>query len=184
MPLRARSGSLSGDPSGAPPANLSLAAAAASATAAAPAAARHAGVHYGVRREGRGPRSYGGEVGDHTPRLRRTALRTRRRIVRIAHRAHEVEAILTSRALVLVEGHLYSTSRSTDLTSPVLYRPRRRDGSPASVGTVNVSHAKGPIILRGVKVPLSLPGVLRNSTMRGVKLPGQGSRCPPFRGNG
>src|SRR5215210_5109076 len=132
MPLRARSGSLSGDPSGAPPANLSLAAAAASATAAAPAAARHAGVHYGVRRE----------------------------------------------------GHLYSTSRSTDLTSPVLYRPRRRDGSPASVGTVNVSHAKGPIILRGVKVPLSLPGVLRNSTMRGVKLPGQGSRCPPFRGNG
>src|SRR5215210_1126553 len=184
MPLRARPGSLSGDPSGAPPAKLSLAAAAASATAAAPAAARHTGVHHGVRREGRGPRGYGGEVGDHTPGLRRPALRTLRRIVSIAHRAHEVEAILTSRALVLVEGHLYPTSQSTNLTPPVLYRSRRRDGSPASAGAVNVSPAEGPIILRGVKVPLSLPRVLRNLMVRDGKLPGQGSRCPPFKGNG
>src|SRR5215217_4941350 len=132
MPSRARSGSLSGPPS---VAKLSLAAAAASATAAAPAAARHAGVHNGVRREGRGPWGDRGEVGDHTPRLGRTTLGASRRIIRIAHRAHEVEAILTFHALVLVEGHLYPTSRSTGLTSRVLYRPRRRGVTPTSTRT-------------------------------------------------
>src|SRR5919107_369097 len=148
MPLKARSGSLSGDPS---VAKLSLAAAAASAsaTAAAPAAARHAGVHNGVGREGRGPRGDRGEVGDHTPRLGRTTLGARRRIIRIAHRAHEVEAILTFRALVLVEGHLSPTSRSTDPTSPVLYRPRRRDGSPTTTH-MNRRPSETSDILRGV----------------------------------
>src|SRR5215207_7693699 len=132
MPLRARLGCLSDAPS---VAKLSLAAAAASATAAAPATARHAGVHNRVRREGRGPWGDRGEVGDHPPRLGRTTLGAGRRIIRIAHRAHEIEAILTFRALVLVEGHLYPTSRSTDLTSRVLYRPGRRDGSPTYTRT-------------------------------------------------
>src|SRR5829696_5983778 len=100
MPLRARSGSLSGSPA-TPPAKL--------AAAAAPAAAGHAGVHHGVRREGRGPRGDGGEVGDHTPRISRPALGTRSGLVRIAHGTHEVEAILTLSALVLVEGHPYPT---------------------------------------------------------------------------
>src|SRR5829696_4934590 len=108
MPLRARSGSLSGSPA-TPPARL--AAAAAPAAAAPAAAAGHAGVHHGVRREGRGPRGDGGEVGDHTPRISRPALGTRSGLVRIAHGTHEVEAILTLSALVLVEGHPYPTSR-------------------------------------------------------------------------
>src|SRR5215218_4134853 len=128
MPLRARSGSLSGSPA-TPPARL--AAAAAPAAAAPAAAAGHAGVHHGVRREGRGPRGDGGEVGDHTPRIRRPALGTRSGLVRIAHGTHEVEAILTLSALVLVEGHPYPTSRSTGLTSAPLYRPPRPEGSPA-----------------------------------------------------
>src|SRR5688572_24961741 len=115
MPLRARSGSPSAGSSSVPPVTLSLAAAAASATTTATAAARHTGVHHGVRGEGRSPRGNGSEVGDHTPRLRRPTLRTLRGVVRIAHRAHEVEAILAPRAPVLVEGHLYTTSRFTDL---------------------------------------------------------------------
>src|SRR5215211_1562427 len=100
MPWRARSGNA---PSGAPPATLPLAAAAA--PAAATATAGHSGVHNGVRREGRRSRRYGGEVGDHTPRLHRAALRTLRGLVRVAHRTHQVEAILAAGALVFVEGH-------------------------------------------------------------------------------
>src|SRR5215204_3120885 len=103
MPLSARSGSPSGDSSGASPATLPLAAAAA--PAAATATAGHPGVHHGVRREGRSSRRNGGEVGDHTPRFRRAALRTLRGLVRVAHRAHQVEAILAACALVLVESH-------------------------------------------------------------------------------
>src|SRR5215204_3292557 len=103
MPLSARSGSPSGDSSGASPATLPLAAAAA--PAAATATAGHPGVHHGVRREGRRSRGYGGEVGDHTPRIRRAAFRTLRGLVRGAHRAHQVEAILAACALVLVESH-------------------------------------------------------------------------------
>src|SRR5215203_4668503 len=128
MPLRARSGKPSGDPSGASPATLSLAAAAAPTAAA--ATAGHPGVHHGVRRDGRGARGYGGEVGDHSLRFRRAALRTLGWLIRIAHRTHEVEAILAARALVLVEGHLYPTSRFTDLTAHLLYRPSRPGGSP------------------------------------------------------
>src|SRR5215211_2689182 len=100
MPWRARSGNA---PSGAPPATLPLAAAAA--PAAATATAGHSGVHNGVRREGRRSRRYGGEVGDHTPRLHRAALRTLRGLVRVAHRTHQVETILAAGALVFVEGH-------------------------------------------------------------------------------
>src|SRR3712207_5843804 len=103
MPLSARSGRPSRDPSGASPATLPLAAAAA--PAAATATAGHPGVHHGVRREGRGARGYGGEVGDYTPRFCRAALRTLRGLVRVAHRAHQVEAILAACALVLVESH-------------------------------------------------------------------------------
>src|SRR5688500_3993268 len=103
MPLSARSGSPSAASSGAPPATLPLASAAA--PAAATATAGHPGVHYGIRREGRRPRRYRGEVGDHTPRLHRAALRTLRRLVRVAHRTHQVEAILAACALVLVESH-------------------------------------------------------------------------------
>src|SRR5215204_3898304 len=105
MPLRARSGSPSGAPSG-PWAILPLAAAAASAAAAAAAgSAGHARVHHGVSCQG-GPRGYGGEVGDHTPRVFGAALRTLRDVVGGAHRAHEVEALLAVGALVLVESHL------------------------------------------------------------------------------
>src|SRR5215218_10534557 len=100
MPLRTSSGN---DPSDASPATLPLAAAAA--PAAATATAGHPGVHHGVRREGRRSRRYGGEVGDHTPRLCRTAFRALRGLVRVAHRAHQVEAILAACALVLVESH-------------------------------------------------------------------------------
>src|SRR5215212_1270269 len=128
MPLRARSGSPSGGSSDASPVTLALAAAAAPAAAA--ATAGHPGVHHGVRRHGRSTRCNRGEVGDHPPRLRRATLGTLRRLIRIAHRAHEVEAILAAGALVLVEGHLYTTSRFTDLTAHLLYRPSRPDGSP------------------------------------------------------
>src|SRR5215212_3044693 len=128
MPWRTRSGSSSGGFSDTPPANSSSAAAAAPA-AASTAATGHAGVHHGVGREGRGPRGYGGEVGDHTPGLRRAALRTRRRLVSIAHRSHEVEAILALHALVLIEGHLYPPSRFNGLTPPVLYRLSRPEGT-------------------------------------------------------
>src|SRR5215208_3147456 len=100
MPLRTSSGN---DPSDASPATLPLAAAAA--PAAATATAGHPGVHHGVSREGRRSRRYGGEVGDHTPRLHRAALRTLRGLVRVAHRTHQVEAILAAGALVFVEGH-------------------------------------------------------------------------------
>src|SRR5918994_2647291 len=103
MPLSARSGSLAVESSGASPATVLLAAAAAPTAAA--ATAGHPGVHHGVRREGRGSRGYGGEVGDHTLRLRRAALGTLRGLVRGAHRAHQVEAILAAGALVFVEGH-------------------------------------------------------------------------------
>src|SRR5215218_1497708 len=116
MPWRTRSGSSWGGFPGVPPARFSSAAAAAPAAASTATAPGHAGVHHGVRREGRRPRGYGGEVGDHTPRLRRAALGATRRLVGIAHRAHEIEAIVALGALVLVEGHLYSTSRSADLT--------------------------------------------------------------------
>src|SRR5215211_2882401 len=143
MPLRARSGSPSRGSSGASPVTLLLAAAA-SPTAAA-ATAGHPGVHHGVRRKGRGARGYGGEVGDHTPRFRRAALGTLRGLVRVAHRAHEVEAILAACALVLVEGHLYPTSRFTDLTAHPLYRPSRPDGSPA-IGTCDRRQEAGGAI--------------------------------------
>src|SRR5919112_718231 len=121
MPRRTRSGNSSGGFPDMPPANSSPAAAAAPAAASTAAASGHTGVHHGVGGEGRGPRGNGGEVGDHTPRLRRTALGTIRRLISLAHRAHEVEAILALGALVLVEGHLYPTSRSADLTSRTLY---------------------------------------------------------------
>src|SRR5215203_7430259 len=143
MPLRARSGSLAGDSSGASPGTLPLAAAAA--PAAATATAGHPGVHHGVRRDGRGARGYGGEIGDHTPRFRRATLRTLRWLVRVAHRAHQVEAILAACALVLVEGHLYPTSRFTDLTAHPLYRPTRPDGSPA-IGTYDRRQEAGGAI--------------------------------------
>src|SRR5215204_4867792 len=133
MPLSARSGSPSGEPSGASPATL--AAAAAPATAA--ATARHAGVHHRVRREGRGAWSYRGEIGDHTPRVGRAALGTLRGVVRGAHRTHEVEAILTACALVLVEGHLYPTSRSGNLIAGILYSLSRPEGSPAHTRIVD-----------------------------------------------
>src|SRR5215218_2353835 len=128
IPWRTRSGSSSGGFSDFPPANSSSAAAAAPTAASTATATGHAGVHYGVRREGRGPRCDGGEVGDHTPRLCRAALRTRRRVVSIAHGTHEVEAILALHALVLIEGHLYPTSRFNGLTPPVLYRLLRPGG--------------------------------------------------------
>src|SRR5215203_2995512 len=143
MPLRARSGNSSGDPSGASPATFLLAAAAASATAA--ATTGHPGVHHGVRREGRGAWGYRGEVGDHPPRFRRAALGTLRGLVRVAHRAHQVEAILAACAPVLVEGHLYPTSRFTDLTAHPLYRPTRPDGSPA-IGTYDRRQEAGGAI--------------------------------------
>src|SRR5918999_1220910 len=111
MPLRARSGSPSSAPSGSFSAMSRLAAAAPPPAAAATAAARHARVHHGVRREGGGAGGYGGEIGDHTPRVLRPALGARGGIVGGAHRAHQVEALLAPGALVLVEGHL-STSRS------------------------------------------------------------------------
>src|ERR671920_775188 len=111
MPLRARSGSPSGSW-----AILSLAAAATSAAAAAAAgSAGHARVHHGVRREGGGAGNYGGEVGNHTPRVFGAALRTLRDVIGGAHRAHEVEALLAVGALVLVESHLVPTSRSATL---------------------------------------------------------------------
>src|SRR5215212_9162170 len=130
MPLRTRPGNLSGDPSGASPATLALAAAAAPTAT----AAGHPGVHHRVRREGRGARGYRCEVGDHTPRFRRATFRTLRRLVRVAHRAHQVEAILAACALVLVQGHLFPTSRFTDLMAHLLYRPSRPDGSAGAMG--------------------------------------------------
>src|SRR5215207_4424543 len=134
MPLRARSGNA---PSGAPSATLPLAAAAA--PAAATATAGHPGVHHGVRREGRRSRRYGGEVGDHTPRLHRAALRTLRGLVRVAHGTHQVEAILAACALVLVESHPIPPlgsliSHHTYCTVPRVPRgapPRRGPPSPA-----------------------------------------------------
>src|SRR5215212_9037542 len=92
MPLRARSGSPSGSW-----AILSLAAATASAAAAATGSAGHARVHHGVRREGGGAGGYGGEVGDHTPRVFGAALRTLRDDDSGDHRAHEVEALRSRR---------------------------------------------------------------------------------------
>src|SRR5215203_6542891 len=127
MPWRTRSGSSWGGFPDVPPARFSSAAAAA--PAAAPSAPGHTGVHHGVGRQGRSPRGYGGEVGDHTPRLRRAALGTIRRLISITHGAHEVEVLLARGALVLVEGHLYPTSRSTELTPPTLYRPSRPEGN-------------------------------------------------------
>src|SRR5215208_5255139 len=129
MPLRARSGN---DPSGASPATLPLAAAAA--PAAATATAGHPGVHHGVRREGRSSRRNGGEVGDHTPRFRRAALRTLRGLVRVAHRAHQVEAILAACALVLVESHPIPPLGS--LISHHIYctAPRVPRGAPSKRG--------------------------------------------------
>src|SRR5919107_2188091 len=133
MPLSTRSGSPSGD-SGASPDTLPLAAAAA--PAAATATAGHPGVHHGVRREGRGARGYGGEVGDHTPRIRRAAFRTLRGLVRGAHRAHQVEAILAACALVLVESHPIPPLGS--LISHHIYctAPRAPRGAPPSAGTM------------------------------------------------
>src|SRR5918999_3719105 len=104
MPLRASSGRVS------TPDSL-----AAAATPAATAATGHARVHHRVRGETGGAGGYGGEVGDHTPRVLRTALRARSEVVGGAHRAHEVEALLALGALVFVEGHLYFTSRSADV---------------------------------------------------------------------
>src|SRR5215218_1648063 len=132
MPLSARSGSPSGESSGASPATLLLAAAAA--PAAATATAGHPGVHHGVRREGRRSRRYGGEVGDHTPRLCRTAFRALRGLVRVAHRAHQVEAILAACALVLVESHPIPPLGS--LISHHIYctAPRVPRGAPSKRG--------------------------------------------------
>src|SRR5919112_1603465 len=113
MPLRTRSGSSSGGLPDAPQANASSAAAATPAAASTAAAPGHAGVHHGVRREGRGPWGYGGEVGDYTPRLRRAALGATRRLVGIAHRAHEIEAIVALGALVLIVGQLLRTARTS-----------------------------------------------------------------------
>src|SRR5215207_2366406 len=127
MPLRARSGN---DPSGASPATLPLAAAAAPAAAA--ATAGNPGVHHGVRREGRGTRRYGGEVGDHTPRLSRAALGTLRGLVRGAHRAHQVEAILAAGALVFVEGHPIPPLGSLISHQAYCTAPRAPRGDPAS----------------------------------------------------
>src|SRR5215210_6767908 len=129
MPLRARSGKPSEAPAGSSSAIRYLVAAATSAAAAATATARHAGIHHRVRREGGGAGSYGGEIGDHTPRVGRTALGTLSGVVRSAHRTHEVEAILTACALVLVEGHLYPTSRSGNLMAGVLYSLSRPEGN-------------------------------------------------------
>src|SRR5919112_2299870 len=103
----------------------SLAAAAAPAAAAATPAARYAGVHHRVRRERGGPRGYGGEVGDHTPRFLGAALGTRRDVVGGAHRAHEVEALLALGAPVLVEGHLSPPLVSATVQRPSLYRGSR-----------------------------------------------------------
>src|SRR5215207_6403464 len=160
MPWRTRSGNFSVGFSDFPPANSSSAAAAAP-TAASATAGRHAGVHYGVRREGRDPWGDGGEVGDHTPGLRRAALWTRRRLVSIAHRTHEVEAILALHALVLIEGHLYPTSRFNGLTPPVLYRLSRPEGARNLAGGV----------LFGVKVTLSVSKARQNRS-------GEMIRCP------
>src|SRR5215207_2243926 len=135
MPLSARSGSPSGDSSGASPATLPLAAAAA--PAAATATAGHPGVHHGVRREGRSSRRNGGEVGDHTPRFRRAALRTLRGLVRVAHRAHQVEAILAACALVLVESHPIpplGSLISHHIYCTVLRAPRGASPSPGTMG--------------------------------------------------
>src|SRR5215212_10251191 len=114
MPLRASSGSFSG------PSPTSLAAAAAPPATA--ATAGHARVHHRIGREGGGAGGYGGEVGDQTPRFLRTTLRARSGVVGGAHRAHQVEPLLALGALVLVEGHLYPTSRSAELQWNVLYR--------------------------------------------------------------
>src|SRR5215211_1096855 len=146
MPLRARSGNA---PSGAPPATLPLAAAAA--PAAATATAGHPGVHNGVRRESRRSRRYGGEVGDHTPRFRRAALRTLRGLVRVAHRTHQVEAILAAGALVFVEGHPIPPlgpliSHHTYCTSP-----RAPRGDPASAVAKGIGLAELFRILPAVK---------------------------------
>src|SRR5918996_5337028 len=146
MPLRARSGNV---PSGAPPATLPLAAAAA--PAAATATAGHSGVHHGVRREGRRSRRYGGEVGDHTPRFRRAALRTLRGLVRVAHRAHQVEAILAACTLVLVESHPIPPLVS--LISQHIYctAPRAPRGAPPSAGPAGTAWGGGFLIFTRVK---------------------------------
>src|SRR5215210_8137299 len=123
MPLRARSGSPSSVPSG-PWAILPLAAAAAPAAAAAASSAGHARVHHRVGREGGVAGGNGGEVGDHTPRVFGAALGTLRDVVGGAHRAHEVEAPLAVGALVLVEGHLFPTSRSATLRRRHCTAPR------------------------------------------------------------
>src|SRR5215210_279721 len=150
MPLRASSGSPSGGSSGASTVTLSLAAAAAPAAAA--ATAGHTGVHHGVRRHCRSTRCNRCEVGDHPPRLRRATLGTLRRLVRVAHRTHEVEAILAARALVLVEGHLYPTSRFTDLTTRVLYRPSHPNGSPTIEAAGCQSRARSPYARRAIRL--------------------------------
>src|SRR5215204_3034053 len=151
MPLRARSGNA---PSGAPSATLPLAAAAA--PAAATATAGHPGVHHGVRREGRRSRRYGGEVGDHTPRLHRAALRTLRGLVRVAHRANQVEAILAACALIFVESHPIPPLGS--LISHHIYctAPRAQRGAPLSgalpsAGTMSIGSTERFPILSGVK---------------------------------
>src|SRR5215213_6885781 len=140
MPLRARSGSPSSAPSGSCSAMPRLAAAAAPATA--PAAARHTRVHHGVRREGGGAGGYGGEVGDHTPRVFGAALRTLRDVVSGAHRAHEVEALLAVGALVLVESHLVPTSRSATLRRRHCTAPRALKNSRAARKLI--PRSKGP----------------------------------------
>src|ERR687898_1112818 len=154
MPMRARSGSLAGESSGASPGTLPLAAAAA--PAAATATAGHPGVHHGVRREGRRSRRYGGEVGDHTPRLHRAALRTLRGLVRVAHRANQVEAILAACALILVESHpipplgslishhIYCTAPRAPMGAP----PR---GTPPPAGSMGTGLAGRFLILPAVK---------------------------------
>src|SRR5215212_10314313 len=115
MPLRASSGSFSG-----PSTPTALAAAAGS--PATTATTGHARVHHGVGGESGNSGGYRGEVGDHTPRFLRAALRARGGVVGGAHRTHQVEPLLAPGALVLVEGHLYPTSRSADVQWNVLYR--------------------------------------------------------------
>src|SRR5215204_295533 len=155
MPLRARSGSPSSVPSG-PWAILPLAAAAAPAAAAATSSAGHARVHHRVGREGGVAGGNGGEVGDHTPRVFGAALRTLRDVVGGAHRAHEVEALLAVGALVLVEGHLFPTSRSATL--------RRR-------------HCTAPRALKNT-------GAARKLILRSKRGRSSVGRAPPLHGGG
>src|SRR5215216_2634917 len=177
MPLRKSSGN---DPSDASPATLPLAAAAAPAAAA--TTAGHPGVHHGVRREGRGARRYGGEVGDHTPRFCRAALRTLRGLVRVAHRAHQVEAILAACALVLVEGHLYPTSRFTDSRHTYCTALRAPRGDPSCPPTTGLRSEERSQILCGVKVQLTLPNEGRNRWTVMVSCPYIRKPVPAFQG--